>query len=191
MPSPGGSPDWACKWPSKGEKEDGILLKDGRNKARAAGCSSSMSQPTVTTMLGKRAGPGQVLAARGIPSQHCSHHQCLLGLEGFVLWLLIPARGCGCFIPATQGKPQAILWFHSDTFVLSTSSCRPHSAEDILFGNFSFNSLNSSVNRQLPLLSDCLSHFLSEQSSGFTLQHFLFTFSTYSDIFPFLAEVGC
>lgn len=93
-------------------------------------------------------------------------------------------------LPA-QGKPQAILWFHSDTFILSASSCHPHSAEDILFGNFSFNSFNSSVNRQLPLLSNCLSHFLSEQSSVFTLQYFLFTFSTSSDIFHFLAEAGC
>lgn len=183
------------------KKEDGTLLKGGRMKARVVGCSSTMSQPTLTIVLGKGVlglvmGRAHILAARGIPSprpRHSSAHMASVcwGWKrlscGF--WFL-PMAVAVLSLPA-QGKPQAILWFHSDTFILSASSCHPHSAEDILFGNFSFNSFNSSVNRQLPLLSNCLSHFLSEQSSVFTLQYFLFTFSTSSDIFPFLAEAGC
>ena len=118
------------------------------------------------------------------------------GRNGFVLWLLTPVHDCGrpsVLSLLAQGKPQAIQGFDSDAFILSASSCHPHSAQKILIGNFirhPFNSFNSSVNRQLPLLSNCLTHFLSEQSSGFTLQYFLFTFSTSSDIFPFLAEAG-
>lgn len=118
------------------------------------------------------------------------------GRNGFVLWLLTPVHYCGWLSVLSllsQGKPQAIQWFDPDVFILSASSCHLHSVQKILIGNFirhAFNSFNSSVNRQLPLLSNCLTHFLSEQSPGLTRQYFLFTFSTSSDIFPFLAEAS-
>lgn len=92
------------------KKGDGTLMKDGRIKARAAGCSPVVSQPILTITLRKGAlglamGRAPVLAAfTQTMSQQCPNPQCLLRLEGFVLWLLIPAHGCSCFIPASTGQ---------------------------------------------------------------------------------------
>lgn len=109
------------------------------------------------------------------------------GRNGFVLWLLTPLHDHGwlCF-------------FSTNTRQTSGDSVHLHAIHTLLrkkmIGNFirhPFNSFNSSVNRQLPLLGNCLTHFLPEQPAGFALQYFLFTFSTSPDIIPFLAEADC
>lgn len=156
-------------------------------KARGAGCSSAVSQPILTITQGKGAQGvvsrgADVLAARGLPSllvtatlwsQQCPHHQCLPRVDmgsscGF--WLLsMSVAVLSALSLLAEGKPQAVQWFDPHAFILSASSCHPHSAHKILIENFtrhSFNSFNSFANRQLPLLSNCLTHFLSEQSSG-------------------------
>lgn len=182
-------------------------------KARVAGCSSTKLRYSTHPhhQAGER-GPGvvsrtaDVPAARGLlslpatsrsRSQRCPHCQCSLRVEkglscGF--WLLSMTMADCVSSPPTQGKPQAIQRFDPGTFV----PVHPHAIHTLLrkkmIGNFirhPFNSFNSSVNRQLPLLGNCLTHFLPEQPAGFTLQYFLFTFSTSPDIIPFLAEADC
>ena len=89
-----------------------------------------------------------------------------------VLWLRAPVHGCSwpsglCLL--AQSRPQAMQWFDTGVFILSASSCHPHCPENLdwEFHKTPFNSFISSVNRQLPSLSSCLTHFLSEQSPGF------------------------